>query len=389
MAKQTTPKEISLGTCNFCQGEFVKNKITQHLKSCKARLAASNQQAGAHQRLFHLQVEGKYRPGYWMHLEMPAVATLGDLDDFLRYIWLECCGHLSEFEIDGETYSGEPEDEFGMGFGGLTLVGEPGAGEKDEEEDSTEEEDDEEGEGPDMQEIASEMSRQLIEEFKTDLKNVPIAKIEQRLEQLFAENLPPGMAAGTLPMLRPLLSSMAESLQQGTLAQDLESLEEDEEDEGGLGYELGDILEVGEKFSYVYDFGSSSTLALRVLDEREGVVPIIEEDEDADEHNHEGHDHDHDDDDDELTILIMARNEPPALVCRVCGKPATQIESLSEYDALAETAVCDLHASKAEDPDMLLPIVNSPRAGICAYGEDEAGLTDDWDDEEDEDEEDE
>ncbi len=41
---------------------------------------------------------------YWMHLEMPVTATLGDLDLFLRGEWLECCGHLSAFNIGGESY---------------------------------------------------------------------------------------------------------------------------------------------------------------------------------------------------------------------------------------------------------------------------------------------
>ena len=35
---------------------------------------------------------------------MKAKSTLEELDDFLRGAWLECCGHLSDFEIDGITY---------------------------------------------------------------------------------------------------------------------------------------------------------------------------------------------------------------------------------------------------------------------------------------------
>jgi hypothetical protein len=386
MAKHTTPRAVSQGKCNFCQGEFAKNKITQHLKSCKARLAGVTKEEGDKQRLFHLQVEGKYRPDYWMHLEIPATATLAILDDFLRYMWLECCDHLSEFEIGGESYSYEPGEDWSMGLGGLSLVGGPGVTG---EEVKDEEDEDEEGEELDMQEIASEMSQQLSLEFQADLKNVPVEQIEQKLEQMFAENLPPGMPAGTLPMLRPLLSHMASSLQQGTLAQDFEAMEEEEEEEeGGMQSELGDVLEVGEKFSYVYDFGSSSTLSLRVIDEREGVVPLIEEDEDEDEDEELEDDEDEDeeleDDEDDVAIFIMARNEPPALVCHICGKPATRVPSASEYDSLAETALCDAHAKKTDYPDDLLPIVNSPRTGICGYeGEEEY---DDWDEDEDEDE---
>ena len=371
MAKQTTPKEVSLGICTFCRGEFAKNKMTQHLKSCKERLTGAAKQEGDKQRLFHLQVEGKYRPGYWMHLELPASATLEDLDGFLRYVWLECCDHLSEFEIDGVSYSYEPENDWGMNFGGLTLVGGSetvNAQDGDEEED----EDDE----PDMQEIATEMSKQLSLEFQADLKSVPVEQIEQKLEQLFADNMPPGMGASALPMMRPLLSHMAEALQQGTLAQDLEAMEEEEEDEeeDGMQSELGDVMEVGVKFSYVYDFGSSSTLALRVIDEREGVVPI---DEDAEVEEEEL-----EDDDEVIAIFVMARNEPPTLVCHICGQPATRVPSASEYDSLAETALCEVHAAKSENADELLPIVNSPRTGICGYtGDDE-----EWDDEDDEDE---
>lgn len=44
------------------------------------------------------------RARYWLYLEMPARATLTDLDGFLRDIWLECCGHLSAFDIGTVRY---------------------------------------------------------------------------------------------------------------------------------------------------------------------------------------------------------------------------------------------------------------------------------------------
>ena len=52
--------------------------------------------------------KSRYLPEYWMHLEVPADATLGSLDRFLRDTWLECCGHMSEFEIEGTRYPIEP-----------------------------------------------------------------------------------------------------------------------------------------------------------------------------------------------------------------------------------------------------------------------------------------
>ncbi len=44
---------------------------------------------------------------YWLHIEIAAKATLEDLDSFLRAVWLECCGHLSSFEIAGESFISE------------------------------------------------------------------------------------------------------------------------------------------------------------------------------------------------------------------------------------------------------------------------------------------
>src|SRR5207247_4292467 len=95
-------------------------KMTQHLKYCKQRAAEIAAEAASatetqKTKLFHLVVEGRYNPEYWMHLEMPASDALADLDDFLRVIWLECCGHLSEFTIGGTSYSSEPEDYFYFG----------------------------------------------------------------------------------------------------------------------------------------------------------------------------------------------------------------------------------------------------------------------------------
>jgi hypothetical protein len=48
-----------------------------------------------------LQVQDAYSPDFWLHLEMNGGARLKDLDDYLRAIWLECCGHLSQFSVGG------------------------------------------------------------------------------------------------------------------------------------------------------------------------------------------------------------------------------------------------------------------------------------------------
>jgi hypothetical protein len=45
---------------------------------------------------------------------MPGRATLGELDAFLRRIWLECCGHLSWFESPSHEAFGDDWDPFDM-----------------------------------------------------------------------------------------------------------------------------------------------------------------------------------------------------------------------------------------------------------------------------------
>jgi predicted RNA-binding Zn-ribbon protein involved in translation (DUF1610 family) len=66
--------------------------------------------------LLHIIAEGRYDPMYWMHLQAPAEATLTELDDFLRWTWLECCGHLSAFDIGGTSYMSYMDIDPGFGF---------------------------------------------------------------------------------------------------------------------------------------------------------------------------------------------------------------------------------------------------------------------------------
>jgi hypothetical protein len=88
--------------------------MTRHLKGCSANHEPSQ---GKPARLFHLRVEDAYSPIFWLDLEMKAQAPLAKLDSFLREIWLECCGHLSSFDIEGVSYTVSPSG--GGFFGGF------------------------------------------------------------------------------------------------------------------------------------------------------------------------------------------------------------------------------------------------------------------------------
>ncbi|MDO9535165.1 MAG: hypothetical protein Q7J85_07500 [Bacillota bacterium] len=109
-------RETSKGKCYLCNGTFSKSGMTRHLQACLEEnvTAAAREAAGKKAKTqdhLHVQVEGCQSPQYWMHLLMPTTTTLQKLDSFLRHIWLECCGHLSAFNIRGESYSIEPDGD--------------------------------------------------------------------------------------------------------------------------------------------------------------------------------------------------------------------------------------------------------------------------------------
>ena len=219
-------KPRSMGKCHLCEEIVGRASMTRHLSACcqpKASelLAASKKRPPAPS--FHLAIEGRDDKAYWMHVAVPATAPLSKLDDFLRHTWLECCGHLSAFEIGGKRYASEPMDE--------------------------------------------EMSMRT---------------------------------------------------------------------------RVSEVLAVGMKLFYQYDYGSTTALVLRVVALREQDLP-------------------------KGTVQLLARNEAPQVSCQRCSiQPATQICTECEWNG--EGWLCEACAVAHECGDeMCLPVVNSPRVGVCGY----------------------
>ncbi len=219
----------SKGTCSFCSGIYAKSAMSRHLKACPARKKEIEEDGGEvlsrgrQDIVIHLQVEGQYLPEYWLHIEVPGKATLKDLDSFLRGIWLECCGHMSNFYINGDSF-------------------------------------------------ASEVSM-------------------------------PG--------------------------------------ESGMDVPLENVVGPGMKFEYIYDFGASTELLLKVVSGRRGSTP-------------------------RGSVRLMARNQPPDIRCDSCGRPAAWI--CCECSDEDRGRLCEECAETHEcGEDMLVPQVNSPRAGMCDY----------------------
>ncbi len=101
-------RQTSKGNCVLCGKSFSKSGISRHLQSCREKSAM-----GGRSRGFHLAIEGRDLPEYWLHLDVAADAPLAALDRYLRETWLECCGHLSAFYFGGRKRSSRSRDKLG------------------------------------------------------------------------------------------------------------------------------------------------------------------------------------------------------------------------------------------------------------------------------------
>ena len=164
---------------------------------------------------------------YWMHLEADSNSKLQDLDTFLRRIWVECCGHMSMFEIEETNYSIHPQKEF---------------------------------------------------------------------------------------------------------------------DDRSMNVKMGSVLGEGMRFSYEYDFGTTTSLDLKVVSVHPSRLSGKK-------------------------FELLARNDAPEIYCGSCGskKLATNVCCECIWDS-DKAWVCDDCSKKHKcGEEVLLPVVNSPRVGMCGY----------------------
>ena len=115
-----------------------------------------------------------------------------------------------------------------------------------------------------------------------------------------------------------------------------------------MGSTIQSVLKADDRpFEYIYDFGSSTELIITPLG-RYKAAPSRQK------------------------LRFLARNEAPNWGCGVCGEPATDFCTECFYDEDPGPLLCAEHAKAHEQEDedhegMLLPVVNSPRMGVCAY----------------------
>jgi len=108
-----------------------------------------------------------------------------------------------------------------------------------------------------------------------------------------------------------------------------------------MNREVAEVLRAGDRFAYEYDFGSTTRLAGRVLADLPDVF------------SQDG-------------VQVLARNDPPEHFCSVCSQAATHLCVVCACRGPAE--FCDTCVQEHPcDEGTLLPVVNSPRMGVCAY----------------------
>jgi|GEM_PF-2493609 hypothetical protein len=120
------------------------------------------------------------------------------------------------------------------------------------------------------------------------------------------------------------------------------------ENERGMHFKLGRVLSVGMEFYHIYDFGTSTELRLEVVGERMGTL--------------------------KEKVRILARNDPPHVRCD-CSEKASWVCPVCLMEKMDEDCYfCDECAKEHEcGEEILLPVVNSPRCGVCGY---EGGIHD-------------
>jgi len=99
-----------IGNCYLCGADLGKAAMKTHLLDFHGEDKDG-------QECYLLKVEGAYNKEYWLYVDVPLEKPLSAIDGFLRKIWLECCGHLSEFCLPQhiELEAGRKWNSFAVG----------------------------------------------------------------------------------------------------------------------------------------------------------------------------------------------------------------------------------------------------------------------------------
>lgn len=110
-----------------------------------------------------------------------------------------------------------------------------------------------------------------------------------------------------------------------------------------MSQKINKILSPGAVLNYQYDFGSTTELEIKCIDDFTCILKGNEK------------------------VQVLSRNAQPVIPCDECGEHAA-IHICVECQWNEEGWLCESCASKHVCSDeFFLPVVNSPRTGVCAY----------------------
>ena len=112
--------------------------------------------------------------------------------------------------------------------------------------------------------------------------------------------------------------------------------------ERSMAARVSSVLTGGQRFSYEYDFGSTTYLVLKVLGTRHGTAG-------------------------KAAVRLLARNDPPVWPCAVCAKAASVICPFCADEGNPFSCPEHIKEHACEEGEAFLPVVNSPRMGVCGY----------------------
>jgi hypothetical protein len=108
---------------------------------------------------------------------------------------------------------------------------------------------------------------------------------------------------------------------------------------GEMNKLINKLLNVGTKFDYEYDFGTTTELEGKVISTRPGKL--------------------------KKSVRLIARNDlPEDISCTSCQNKPTVICPVC-YDFCCKK--CQKKHDSCEGEEFMLPVVNSPRMGMCGY----------------------
>ena len=94
--------------CYYCNKELTEKTIKRHMKNCSEMKESIDEKRIEDEELryqFIIAIKPKYGGNeYCIYLSIDGTLGLVHIDQFIRDIWVECCGHLSGFRIRGKFY---------------------------------------------------------------------------------------------------------------------------------------------------------------------------------------------------------------------------------------------------------------------------------------------